>query len=59
MKKTVMRLDTVDGEPYRDEDYNYVFVCENCGMNVLGLPRYCPGCGCEVDVIVSDKPPDA
>lgn len=56
-RKTVMRLAVADGIPYKDEDYDYAFICENCGYKTLGLPRYCPDCGCLVDAEASDKIP--
>lgn len=58
VKETIMCLDFVDGFPYKDEDYDYVFACGNCGQKVLGLPRYCPECGCKVDAEASSKRPD-
>lgn len=56
--ETVMRLALADGMPYRDENYDYVFACDKCGHETLGLPRYCPKCGRKVDAEASDKRPD-
>ena len=56
--ETVMRLSLADGMPYRDENYDYVFVCGKCGHETLGLPHYCPGCGRKANAEASDKRPD-
>ncbi len=55
IETTAMRLALMDGEPYRDEAYDYVYVCENCRHGTIGMPNYCPECGRKVDIGRSDN----
>ena len=43
-------LDHLDGLPYKDEWYAYVFKCSICGGTAMGgNDKYCPNCGAKMD----------
>ena len=48
-------LDHLDGQPYKDEWYGYIFKCSACGGTMMGdgdlvcRDNYCPHCGAKMD----------
>jgi rRNA maturation endonuclease Nob1 len=42
--------DLLDGEPYKEEDYDYVLKCSWCGGTTQNKYRFCPHCGKPMDV---------
>lgn len=48
--------DLIDGIPYKDEIYGYIFKCSVCGKSEVGATytiecrsKYCPHCGAKMD----------
>lgn len=43
-------------QPYRQDDDNWIYVCQSCGHeddpDVFG--RYCPACGADLDELEND-----
>ena len=48
-------LHHLDGQPYKDEWYGYIFKCSACGGTMMGdgdlvcRDNYCPRCGAKMD----------
>lgn len=45
--------DKIKRDAYRAEDYGYVAVCPECGVNRRLEGRECDVCGTEFDVVVT------
>jgi hypothetical protein len=52
---TIVQEALLDGASYKEEIFDTVYVCNNCGSRLIGHDRFCEHCGKPIGAVLSTE----